>query len=173
MELYQQGQSIAFEELYHRHSGRLYGYLRSRLSSASEAEDLLQFIFLKLHQSRYSYDSKVPFLPWVFTISHHAVIDHYRRNRMIPEAQEKIVALLDKTAAFSKNESSSPAWNEILDNLPKDQRELIELRFNEGLTFEEIAGRLGINEASARKRASRTVSRLRSLFFEKGKGEKS
>lgn len=174
MELYQQGEYAAFEELYFRHSGRLYGYVRSRISKANDADDLLQFIFLKLHQSRFRYDSKVPFLPWIFTISHHAVIDHYRKNRSVTEDPEKITSRLEQMGLGNLgNDNEPPLWQEVLANLPINERELIELRFNEGLKFEEIAQRLGINESSARKRVSRTVGRLRALFLEKNKGDES
>lgn len=167
MALYQQGEYGAFEELYSRHSGRVYSYLKVKLNSPGEAEDLLQHTFLKVHQARASYNGLLPFLPWLFSISRNLLIDHVRKHRPTVIETGKLIALAEKAAQQGAPESSV-TWDDVLKLLPEEQRNLIQLRFEQGLSFEEIARLSGGNETSVRKRVSRTVQSLRKIFKAKG-----
>lgn len=167
MALYQQGEYGAFEELYSRHSGRVYGYFKSRVSSPGEAEDLLQHTFLKFHQGRASYNGVLPFLPWLFSIARNILIDHLRKHRPVTIEAEKLVALAEKATAEGTSEPTV-TWDAVMKLLPEDQRKLIQLRFEEGMSFDDIAKLSGVNETSARKRMSRTIQGLRKVFGVKG-----
>lgn len=163
MILYQQGNYRAFEELYERHSGKVYAYLQVRLLNKSEADDLLQLVFLRLHEHRARYSSKFPFLPWIFSITRNALIDSYKKKKPIPVESSQ----LDRVPAETDDESHSNIEEDlkgVLASLTPAQHELIELRFKEGLSFEEIGQRLGLNSPSVRKRVSRTINGLRKLF---------
>lgn len=167
MALYQQGEYGAFEELYARHSGRVYSYLKLKLHATGDAEDLLQHTFLKLHQARASYNGLLPFLPWLFSIARNLLIDHVRKHRPTVIETGKLIALADK--ASQEGASESPvSWDDVLKLLPEDQRKLIQLRFEQGLSFEEIARLSGGSKTSIRKRVSRTVQGLRKIFKVKG-----
>lgn len=167
MSLYQQGEYGAFEELYFRHSGRVYGYLKNRISIPGEAEDLLQHTFLKLHQARDNYNGMLPFLPWLFSIARNLLIDHLRKHRAIPIESDKLMALAEK-ASQGGNPEPVVSWEEVMKLLPDDQRQMMQMRFEEGLSFEDIARLSGVNETSARKRVSRTVQGLRTIFKARG-----
>lgn len=173
MMLYDEGEYGAFEELYFRHSGRVYGFLRNRLHLPGEAEDLLQSVFMKLHQSRNVYDGTLPFLPWIFAIARNVLIDHMRKRKAIPVESEKVIALADKRTAENPSIEGAVNWDEILRLLPQEQRDLLVLRFEEGLSFEEIAMRCGGNGVSARKRISRTIQNVRKALLGQRKGAKS
>ncbi len=167
MSLYQQAEYGAFEELYSRHSSRVYGYFKNRLSSPGEAEDFLQHTFLKLHQARASYNGMLPFLPWLFSIARNLLIDHLRKHRPTVIEADKLIALAEK-ASLSGSPEPVVSWDEVMKLLPDDQRQMIQQRFEEGLSFEDIARLSGVSEVSARKRLSRTVQGLRKFFRSKG-----
>jgi RNA polymerase sigma factor (sigma-70 family) len=94
----------------------------------------------------------LPFLPWLFAICRHLLIDFTRRRRPLPvEASELVV--------ISPEEGNE--WGAILGGLNREQRTLLELRFEQGLSFEELAVRYGIASAALRKRVSRLIRRLR------------
>jgi RNA polymerase sigma factor (sigma-70 family) len=159
MKAYQQGELAAFEELYRRHSGRVYGYLRGRLKGDREAEDLFQQVFLKLHHHRDRYDTSLPFLPWIFSIARNVLIDYVRKPR--PVAVESQV--LEREPA---PEAAVPALSfaDAVSGLPQEQRRLLELRYREGLSFEEISRKTGVNAPTARKRVSRAIAFLKERF---------
>jgi len=168
MMLYRAGEYSAFEELYFRHSSRVYGYLRSKLSLPGDAEDLLQTAFLKLHRSRESYDATMPFLPWMFAITRNVLIDYFRKHKTTPMEPGKVAILADQQNHASAEQSGEASWEEIMRLLPEDQRNLVVLRFEEGLSFEEIAKRCGGNKVSTRKRMSRTIQTIRKVLSGKG-----
>ena len=170
MARYQQGEYECFEELYARHSGRVYAYFKNKMHAPGEAEDLLQQAFLRLHQSRQRYDATFPLLPWIYAIARNLLVDHVRKHRAIPMENETLFALADKVEHGEKADGAAN-WDEILKLLSEEQRKLIQLRFVEGLSFEDIAKMNGLSETSTRKRLSRTIQLLRLKLS--GKGNRS
>ncbi len=176
MTLYQKGEYQAFEVLFERHSGRVHGYLRSRMADVAEVDDLVQQTFLRLHQSRSRYDASLPFLPWLFTIVRNIQVDFLRKKKPTPVEIENL-QIADESSAAQGSDQADEAklLNHTLEGLTPAQRELITLRFQEGLSFEEISKRIGSTSSTARKQVSRLVSRLRESLTDKkaGKGTRS
>lgn len=156
----------AFEALYHRHRNRLFGYLLGRLKDRSEAEEVFQAVFAKLHQARRSYRAEIPFLPWLFTIARNALIDHLRRERRQPRAVDSEAALEALQAPEAEITPIGAAVAELT-SLTAAQRAALELRFNQGLSFREIAAELRLSPDNARQIVSRAVARLRKLMIGK------
>lgn len=163
MRRYQADDPQAFDELYRRHSGRVYGYLVKLAGNRAEADDLLQSTFLKLHHRRDHYDDTLPFLPWLFAIARNAWIDLRRKHAPTTVAPEDLTRLSDARAAKGSSEAALEL-REILALLPVDQRQLLEQRFDEGLSFETLAEESGVSEAAIRKRLSRAMGVLRGLW---------
>ena len=166
MRLYQQGQINAFDELYRRHSPKVYGYLHSRTSSRQQSDDLLQACFLKLHQSRHQYDPAQEFLPWFWSILRSVFADSLRRDaknpaRANPSEADSSRTLENIPATRELEEDPASVASELLARLPEDQRQLIEMRTKHELSFEEIASRLAITPATARQRFSRLIRSLK------------
>lgn len=167
MAAYAAGDLDAFHTLYERHRARVMGYLLAHASSPEEAHDLFQEVFAKLHAGRARYREEIPFLAWIFTISRSTFIDHLRkkrtRSRFVPTATQALEAAPDTSDAAP----SVGSWTEALARLPglsPQQREALVLRFEEGLTFGDIAARLELSPSNARQIVSRTLRRLRSLL---------
>lgn len=169
MVLYQDGEYSAFEELYYRHSGRIYAYLKAKVPNSGEAEELYQQVFLKLHQHRMGFNPTLPFLPWVFSITRNSVVDHFRKHKPTVMEQEKVIAIADRKESLVQEGTEALLQLEaVMTLLPEDQRKLINLRFQEGMSFEEIASLSGTNESAARKRVSRIIQNLRKALTGKG-----
>lgn len=156
----------AFEALYRRHRSRLFGYLLGRLKDRDAAEEVFQAVFAKLHQARVSYRSEIPFLPWLFTIARNALIDHLRRERRRQELFLPEDDLIERAAAAAADEPIEAAFAELA-SLSAAQRQALQLRFNDGLTFQEIARQLQLTPANARQIVSRAVARLRRLMTDR------
>lgn len=163
MQAYADDNLEAFETLYRRHKSRLFGFLLGRLKNRSEAEEVFQAVFAKLHQARRSYRPEIPFLPWIFTIARNALIDHYRREqrqRHVITSEEAVIAC----AAPSEDKTPIEAAVAELASLTAAQRQVLELRFNQGLSFREIAAQLALSPANTRQIAGRAIARLRRLM---------
>ena len=135
---YADGDIEAFEALYQRHKNRIFGFLMKKLKNRTEAEEMFQSIFSKLHVARKTYRQDIPFLPWIFTIARNALIDHIRKR----DAYQKVVTTSEVAMETYAEQSSSPSPSHIevegLSSLTETQRQALEFRFSQGLTFAEI-----------------------------------
>ena len=82
VELAQQGDREALEELYLLHFDRIYSYLHMSVGNRHDAEDLTTQTFLKMLESigRFRWRS-APFSAWLFRIAHNLAMDHFRATR--------------------------------------------------------------------------------------------
>src|SRR4051812_21551899 len=91
MHAYRAGETGAFEELYRRHSGQVYAYLKRRVSSREEVDEIFQAAFFKVHRSRHKFDFKFPFAQWLYVITKTALLDHFRKQgRSVPLANSEV-----------------------------------------------------------------------------------
>src|SRR3990172_4750407 len=79
MARYADGDSEAFDALFHRYEPRVYAYFLKRTESPQRAQDLYQELFLRIHRARDRYDAGHPFAPWLFQIAHRLLVDDQRR----------------------------------------------------------------------------------------------
>ena len=168
MAAYADGNMEAFGILYERHKGRILGYLVSKLKNRDEAEDVFQTIFAKLHSARKTYRTDTPFLPWAFTITRNALVDHVRKNSryrhhlvLSKESYEQIP---------DNNPGHLPIGSAVteLSSLSATQRRVLELRFEQGFSFDEIAGQMRISVVNSRQLVSRAIRKLRRIILDKG-----
>ena len=155
---YQEGNEVAFTQLYRRHSSKVYGYLATRLKDRALADDAFQATFLKLHQSKAKYDASLPFAPWLFTICRTSMVDVIRSRTRVNENENQNEVAVEMAAAPEKEEAADLPE---LSALPSAQRQALELRYLESLSFEEISKRLETSPANVRQLVSRAVKRLK------------
>ncbi len=167
MRAYAEGDMEAFEALYQRHKGRIYGFLMKKLKNQTEAEEVFQTIFSKLHIARKKYRQDIPFLPWVFTIARNALVDHIRKR----DAYQKHVTTSELAVeTYAERAESEPAGQfEItgLSSLTESQRQALDYRFNQGLSFAEIAEEMQTSADNSRQIISRAIRKLRKLMVGK------
>lgn len=163
MRRYREGDSAAFDMLYQRHSGKVYAYLRKKLSSQEEAEEVFQATFMKFHRSRQIYDPKYPVLQWLFVIVKSSLTDHYRKlGRQVPITDQAIENYSDISSQNERDEAlSEERVATILQGLPPDQREIVERRVIKEDSYEEIAMSLKRSEAGVRQIVSRALRKLK------------
>jgi RNA polymerase sigma factor (sigma-70 family) len=141
----------SFEELYRRYSPRVYSYLLKNCWDSKDAEEIHQHVFLKVHHQRNRYDPKFPFTAWLFTIVKRTMIDDFRKTRT-----------RGKTLEQTENKEAEESTNlGVTDHLEDSQKKILELRYIEEWSFEEIANELKVNAATVRKRISRLLKQLR------------
>lgn len=167
MVAYVDGDTEAFEILYGRHKSRVLGFLMTKLRDRNEAEDVFQTVFTKLHRGRQKYRQDIPFLPWLFTITRNALVDHVRKkgthDRYITVSEE----VIDGYAEPAVDTTPIQAAFTELSKLNESQRQALELRFNQGLTFAEIAEQMQTSADNSRQIISRAVRKLRTLMIKK------
>jgi len=165
MAAYIAGDAAAFRELFARYSPVLYRMMLRDLRRPEEARDLVQQAFLHLHRARNDFDGRLRFRPWIFTIALNLKREHFRRVRRRPEAP------LDIEGGHEPGEpghgdriEARQAIHRGLEALPRDQREVIELHWFDGLSFAEVAEVVGASVAAVKVRAHRGYVALRRLL---------
>lgn len=164
MQAYADGDIEAFQALYQRHKNRIFGFLLSKLKNQSESEEVFQTVFSKLHIARGKYRQEIPFLPWVFTIARNALIDHVRKNETYRKHITTSEVAVNSYAEPSPDNSSESIAIAELSSLTATQRQALELRFNQGLSFQEIGEQMQTSADNSRQIISRSIRKLRQLM---------
>lgn len=166
----QRGENDSFEDLVDTAGRRAFGLAYRVLGDARLAEDVVQDAFLWLWEH---YDRVDPRRgsaeALLLTLVHRRAIDAYRvrvrRDRRTNPLTSDVADEIDRRAATLVGEAGpalDPAHvREILNNLPREQREIIELAFFEGCTQAEVAGRLGLPLGTVKSRVRLGMKKLR------------
>jgi RNA polymerase sigma-70 factor, ECF subfamily len=160
MELYVQGNEKAFEVIYARHSARVYGYLRKRLNDTESVNDCFQLTWMKFHHTRDKYNSSYPLVPWLFTICRSVLIDGLRKKKTVKETPDSLAI---ENVAAENTDSSKEAEFPDLEGLAEDQKRAIKMRYQDELSFEEMASKLEVSSVNARQIVSRAIRKLKAL----------
>lgn len=150
------GDRRAFAELYRRHARTVHGVLLSRLPH-SELRDAMQDVFTLALSKLGSLREVDSFSAWLATIARNLARDWHKHRREHSTAPQ----LLDDRRAASRDLDDALGLMAIIHELPEDQRELLVLRFVEGLSGQEIAAALGLTPGSARVKLHRAMTVLR------------
>ena len=148
----------AFEEIYFRYKNRVYSYLTSKVKNAEQdCEDLLQKIFIKFHEKKHLYSIQYKCEQWLFVIARTQLIDYFRATK------KEIYRVESITNQFIWNE---PIDNQIQDidelkNLSINQREFLELKIIDELSYQEMSQILNKSETSLRKSFSRLIHKMK------------
>lgn len=148
---------IAFEAVYDRFAAELQAFLRRRVADPATADDLMQSVWLKVHERLAGLREADKVAPWLFQIARHALVDHQRRLRPTEALPPEIVP--EETEAELPD--LRPAIVRFLDVLPAEDREALRLTEFEGLTQRELAERLGLSLSGAKSRVQRARAKLR------------
>ena len=164
------GEKAALASLYDQLSGPLYSLAYRMLSDATEAQDLLQDIFLQSWRTAGTYDpSRGSVFSWLATLVRNRAIDRIRmrqrRAELLSEAAPDLqpVSGEDSSGALWRHEKAE-AVRTALTNLAPDQQQALELAYFSGLTQQEIAARLNEPLGTIKARIRRGLLKLKELL---------
>ncbi len=161
MVMYQNGAENAFQELYARHSSKIYGFLKSKIYQTEKIADIYQEIFIKIHRSKHLYNKSFPVLPWIFAITKSVMIDEIRKDK---KSKLTVDFDIEQIPAAQNTESFISESEEFIQTLPEQQKAALQLRFVDDKTFEEIAESLKTTPTNVRQIISRGIKRLKQLM---------
>ncbi len=157
----------AFEMVYKRYFDRIFRYVAARVDHPQDVEDLVAEIFMRVFKalSRCHNQHEQSFSAWVFTIARHMIADYYRKRGREPQE-----IALDRVADTSASNGdpkklviayeNDAEFQQLLLFLPQRQREIIILRFFNGMRNKEIAIALQIDERTVAAHLSKGLKSL-------------
>jgi len=167
----------AFSALYDRLSGPLYSLAMKMLGDSADAQDALQEVFVQIWSRASTYDpEKSSVFSWAVLLTRSRAIDRLRardrRLRVVVGStadENKVAEATDastvESAADTANKKDEAAHvRSLLNNLPEDQRQAIELAFFGHRTHHEIAAQLGQPLGTVKARIRRGLLKLREQF---------
>jgi RNA polymerase sigma-70 factor, ECF subfamily len=171
------GDQVAFSALYDRLSGPLYSLALKILGDASDAQDALQEVFVQIWSRASTYDpEKSSVFSWAVLLTRSRAIDRLRardrRLRVVVAStadEDKVVGATEastmESAADTANKNDEAEYvRSLLNNLPVEQRQAIDLAFFGHLTHHEIAAQLGQPLGTVKARIRRGLLKLREQF---------
>lgn len=152
---------LAFNELYGRFSQRVYNYLNSKTKNPALSDDLLQKVFIKVHESKHLYDPKYKFEQWIFVIARTSTLDSFRSEKRYEERLKKYESPDVQLPPSEDLDSYNLETMDGLKDLEAHEIELLEMKYVDDLSYSEISKVLGKSETSLRKSVSRMMARMR------------
>ena len=164
---FKDGNPDAFNALYQRHLASVYNRVRYVIPEA-DVEDITQEVFIAAIKSLHSFRGEAQFGTWLRALTNHKVAEYYRKRNRKQEAPQ--VPLSE--GAFrggdnpARNMEERIALRKALTQISESYREVILLRFAEGLQFNEIAELTGQNIEATKSLFRRAISALRNQLDE-------
>ena len=148
----------AFASLMKKHWGFVFSIARRSLENDALAEDATQQTFIALSKRAGKLSKNTALGPWLFRAVSHEASNLRRREQRLRKRNHDYATISDHRP--EKENQLSDKLYQALANLSEKDRELVLLRFYEGLTADQIATRLKISPAAAQRRTHRALERL-------------
>lgn len=176
---YAAGDNNAFDQLLKRHKARLFNFILSMVKDSDLADDIFQETFVKaivtIRQGRYNDQGK--FIAWIYRIARNLIIDSYRQDKMenqLSTDDENGVNLLNRSE-FSEGTVEDTLigmqieedLRALVTELPESQRQVVDMRFYQNLSFKEIAALTGVSINTALGRMRYAILNLRRMARER------
>ena len=154
-------QTADLDRIYTEYSGKVMGYIRARIRSSAEAEDLHSEVFEKILKKVGEFDpSKASLNTWIFTITRNTVIDHFRRTKPSEELDENLSDNVELDEDLLNTETLSELAA-ALRKLPQQMMDIIVLRYYDGKPLTEIAEMMNLSYGAVKLRHQNAVLMLR------------
>lgn len=162
----QAGDESAFAELVGRYAPRVGYYLRKLVGDSLEGDDLLQDVWFDVFKALPGLADPVAFPAWLYRIARNRAFRRLRRRRLprSPIPDDALGELPDREEEFTADDA---AWvHAALDRLPPEHREVLVLRFLEGIPYEDVARIVGCPLGTVKSRIHHAKRGLRRAIEE-------
>jgi RNA polymerase sigma-70 factor (ECF subfamily) len=172
--LAQQGDALAFERLYRRHSRKVYTLCLRMVGDRTDAEDLTQEVFLQLFRKIHQFRGESAFSTWLHRMSVNIVLMRFRKKNLVEQSLETVTNHEDGSSSASQEFGApdlrlSGAVDRItletaINELPPGYKAMFILHDVQGYNHDEIAGIFGCTAGNSKSQVHKARTRLRELL---------
>ncbi|MBX7205786.1 MAG: sigma-70 family RNA polymerase sigma factor [Bacteroidia bacterium] len=147
--------------IWEKFSAPLRGYLVKKTNNSFAADDLLQEVFIRIHQKSATLHSSKNLRSWVYTIAHHVLMDYFRKNKTEGETSlpEDFEIAGEETKADMRN-----CIHPFIERLPEPYRSTLRKTEFEGIKHQVIAAEEGVSLSAVKTRVQRGREMIRNMF---------
>ena len=180
IENFVKGDNKAFDVLLKKYQNRIFSYIIQLVHDHDLANDIFQDVFIKVvtHLKRKSYNHQGKFMSWVLRIAHNQVIDHFRKDAKMPSVGKSAsnddfnifdVLKLEESSVEDEmvNKQILADVRSLVEQLPKDQMDVVKMRYFSGMSFQDIADKSNVSINTALGRMRYALINLRKMMKEK------
>ena len=167
----QKGDVEAFDLVYTKYAGKLYGFAYKYLKSKVETEEMVQSVFLKIWENHKTLRKESSFKSYLFTITYNEICNHFKKRIHLKKFMDE--QLIVKTLVTSDTDelvnynSIREQVDRIIDRLPERQRLIFLKSRQEGKTTKEIAQELGLSPGTVDNYISESLKFIKSNLQDK------
>lgn len=158
--------NTCFESIWEEFSIPLKAFVKKRINNDQDAEDILQIIFLKIHDNIDNLIKVDKAHSWIYTIARNTIFDFYRAQKhdlYIENLTEDV--FIDQQEEILLNYEMAQCLKNMIQYLPDKYKQAIIMTEFEHLTQKELAIHLGISESGAKSRVQRARAKLKEMIL--------
>ena len=166
--LLQGGSTFAFERLFENYSQKLFKFSLSYLKSETEAEEIVQDVFLKLWENRIKLKSETSFQSYLFTIAFNAIRKHFNKKS---KDEKYATQILEFLASENASIETKPDYEiliakleQLIGQMPDRRKEIFLKRKKEGMSVYDIALAMDISPKTVENQITQAMNFLKKEF---------
>lgn len=159
--------SAVVTQIWNDSRNRIKNFIARRIKSETDAEDVLQNVFCKIHEKLPELKDQDKLYSWVFQITRNAIIDYHRERKIAFENSEELLSEIAVSETEKNIEEEVLTWLEpMVGELPDKYREALLLTDIQGLTQKELSEKLDISLSGAKSRVQRAREQLKDVLLD-------
>ena len=151
-------------------SDSLFTFILKRVSTKEDVEDILQNVYIKLHQNIHNLRDEDKLTSWIYQITRNTINECYRKCYKIKttefEDEHNNKVELSCCEEENLNEEILKTMTSFMDLLPENYKEILKMFELEKLTHKEIGLKLGVSENTSKSRVKRAKDKLKKLLYD-------
>jgi RNA polymerase sigma-70 factor, ECF subfamily len=150
------------ESIWSEYSHQLKAYILKRIPDSSFADDILQDVFIKIHEKIDSLKDHKKINSWIYQITKNSIIDYYRKQKiklsdiqLVSEKELNALEAVDSKTERNPEERIASGLKVMIDSLPNEYAQALNLVEFQGLSQVQLAKELNISVSGAKSRVQR------------------
>jgi RNA polymerase sigma-70 factor (family 1) len=164
------GDQDAFSEFFRRYFDQLYLIMVRYIKRHTDAEDIVQAVFVKAWEKRQVFREMDNPMNWFFITARNEYFDRFRKNRQSQQYQQYLIEVFSEADIASPesivtNKEYSRLYQQAVKNLPEKQQLAYLLSRENGLTYDEIAREMKVERSTVKEHIARAIKSIRAFFL--------